>query len=237
MSDGKKYYCFCSSNCKYETMTKEQILAAITQAITTGVVGDVDTGFVTKLQEQNRRDAVTMWVGTQAQYNALPSIANNCLYIITDDTTNDDIMRAVADAQEKATAAEANAAAALNHMARINITNQIDFEVDSAPEGLTLQNVMHKEFVYIPAYEMVFFNLQLMITGTFTGDGTLSLKQTGYQKAYLGSSACASSNPHISATYSGTGDSTRLTISPYKNDFVIDNPFFIISGWYFCKGE
>ena len=29
---GRKYYCYCDSNCKFETMTKEQILAAIEQA-------------------------------------------------------------------------------------------------------------------------------------------------------------------------------------------------------------
>ena len=28
----RKYYCYCDSNCKFETMTKEQILAAIEQA-------------------------------------------------------------------------------------------------------------------------------------------------------------------------------------------------------------
>ena len=51
MSDGKKYYCFCGSNCKYETMTKEQILAAIEQAVEDGEIRDVDTGFVTKVKE------------------------------------------------------------------------------------------------------------------------------------------------------------------------------------------
>lgn len=84
MSDGKKYYCFCGSNCKYETMTKEQILAAITQAVSTGSVGDVDTGFVTTVKEKNGGRAVTFWVGTQAQYNALAEKEENCMYIITD---------------------------------------------------------------------------------------------------------------------------------------------------------
>ena len=49
MSDGRKYYCICESNCKFETMTKEQILAAIAQAVETGSVGDVDTGFASGL--------------------------------------------------------------------------------------------------------------------------------------------------------------------------------------------
>ena len=34
-------------------MTKEQILAAITQAVESHTVSDVDTGFVTTLKEQN----------------------------------------------------------------------------------------------------------------------------------------------------------------------------------------
>jgi hypothetical protein len=97
MSDGRKYYCLCDSNCKFETMTKEQILAAITQAVETGKVGDVDTGFVTKLKEKNGGNYVTVWVGTQAQYNALAAIDANCLYIITDDTTSTDFAKATED--------------------------------------------------------------------------------------------------------------------------------------------
>ena len=94
----KKYYCFCSSNCKYETMTKEQILAAITQAVESGTVSDVDTGFVTKLKELNSGKAVTMWVGTTAQYNALTEHVENCIYIKVDDTTGDDLQNAVESA-------------------------------------------------------------------------------------------------------------------------------------------
>ena len=91
MSEGKKYFCFCGSNCKYETMTKEQILAAITQAVETGSIGDVDTGFITKVKETNGGRYVTFWVGTQAEYNALETKATNCLYIISDDTSGADL--------------------------------------------------------------------------------------------------------------------------------------------------
>ena len=101
MSDGKKYYCFCGSNCKYETMTKEQILAAITQAVENGAVSDVDTGFVTKVKELNRGSFVSFWVGTKAQYNALEQHAENCFYVITDDTTQDDLRAAVDSILEK----------------------------------------------------------------------------------------------------------------------------------------
>lgn len=88
---GRKYYCHCDSNCKFETMTKEQILAAITQAIETGEIGDVDTGFVTKIKETNAGGYVSFWVGTTAQYNALQTKEANCLYIITDETKAEDL--------------------------------------------------------------------------------------------------------------------------------------------------
>ena len=93
----RKYYCFCGSNCKYETMTKEQILAAITQAVESGVISDVDTGFVTKIKEQNAGGYVSFWVGTTAQYNALAGKDPNCMYILNDDTSGDDLKNWIVD--------------------------------------------------------------------------------------------------------------------------------------------
>lgn len=108
MSDGKKYYCFCSSNCKYETMTKEQIITAIEQAVEDGEIRDVDTGFVTRVQELHAAKALTFWIGTMAAYNAIETPETNCLYIITDDTQEDDLnntmeslMRNVEELQEQ----------------------------------------------------------------------------------------------------------------------------------------
>ena len=96
----RKYFCICEANCKFETMTKEQILAAITQAVESGTVSDVDTGFVTKIKELNSGKAVTMWVGTTAQYNALTEHVENCIYIKVDDTTGEDLQNAVERALE-----------------------------------------------------------------------------------------------------------------------------------------
>lgn len=95
MADERKYFVLCANNCKFESMTKEQILAAIEQAVSTGTITNVDTGFVTKLKEQNAGAALSFWVGTQAQYNALETKAENCFYIITDDTAIDDIHAAI----------------------------------------------------------------------------------------------------------------------------------------------
>lgn len=120
MSEERKYYCLCEANCKFETMTKEQILAAIAQAAETGLVVDPDAGFISKVKEANEGKYVTFWVGTQAQYNALSSVEANCLYIITDDTTKEDFEKFAANIQqtaeaaaETAQAADANCAAAL----------------------------------------------------------------------------------------------------------------------------
>lgn len=95
MSDVNNYYVLCKNNCKFEGMTKEQILAAIEQAVSNGEIKDVDTGFVTKIKERNMGAALSFWVGTQAQYNALETKAENCFYIITDDTTFEDFQTQV----------------------------------------------------------------------------------------------------------------------------------------------
>lgn len=97
----RKYYCICDSNCKFETMTKEQILAAIAQAATTGLVYDANAAVVSKVKESNAGGSVTFWVGTQAQYNALESVEKNCMYIITDDTYKEDVERAIENALPK----------------------------------------------------------------------------------------------------------------------------------------
>lgn len=81
------YYVIGAGNNLYEGMTKEQILAAITQAIETHTITDVDTGFVTTIKEKNKNNPLSVWVGTEAEYNAIQNKQPNCLYIKTDDST------------------------------------------------------------------------------------------------------------------------------------------------------
>ena len=91
MSDVINIYVRGDNDGNYVGMTKEEILTAITQAISGGTVGDVDTGFVTKIKEQNRGVGLMFWVGTTAEYEAIEEKAENCLYIKTDDTSAADI--------------------------------------------------------------------------------------------------------------------------------------------------
>lgn len=91
------------SNSNFEAMTKEEVLAAIVLAIQGGTVGDIDSGFVTMIKEQNKGQGLKFWVGTTAEYNALETTENNCLYIKTDDTSPTDINNAITTLQTSLT--------------------------------------------------------------------------------------------------------------------------------------
>ena len=98
-----KYYVISAGNNLTESMTKEQILSAITQAIETGTISDVDTGFVEKIKEQNSAANLKFWVGSTAQYNALETKEQGCFYLLTDDTTYEDIESNISDLQTDVT--------------------------------------------------------------------------------------------------------------------------------------
>ena len=84
-NEQRQYYVFCEDNCKFEAMTKEQIITAIANA--TGVspeAVDVDNAFISKIQEMNKSNNLKWWVGTEAEYNAIADLDDETLYIITD---------------------------------------------------------------------------------------------------------------------------------------------------------
>lgn len=91
MPDERKYYVISDDNCKFESLTKEEILAAIVQAIESGEISDVDTGFVTTVKETNHNADLKFWYGTQTEYNALQTLDPDMYYIIKDDTRLDEI--------------------------------------------------------------------------------------------------------------------------------------------------
>lgn len=114
----RKYYCFCGSNCKYETMTKEQILATIAQAAADGLVVEVEDALVTKVKERNKGGYATFWIGTKAEYNALgDEIKKECFCLITDDTREEDMAAAISRLLENAESVE-------------SALNDIDYEIE-----------------------------------------------------------------------------------------------------------
>lgn len=105
MSD-RKYFVLCGNNCKFESMTKEQIFAAIAEA-TGNTPTNVDDAFISKIKEQNKGKGLVIWWGTTAEYNALETKREDCIYIKTDDTTTEDAIERIITLEKKADAAEA----------------------------------------------------------------------------------------------------------------------------------
>lgn len=87
------------SDSSFEGMTKQEIITAIVNAIQGGTVGNVDTGFVTTIKEQNKGIGLMFWVGTTAEFEALEERPLNTLYIKIDDTSVADINAAIAALQ------------------------------------------------------------------------------------------------------------------------------------------
>ena len=92
----KQYFVLCSDDCKYPAMTAEQIIAAIAEA-TGSVPTGIDDAFITKLKEIRAGNTAQLWIGTEADFNALspkPTInkspvrigTDGVLYICTDDS-------------------------------------------------------------------------------------------------------------------------------------------------------
>lgn len=100
MADELKVFALDEGANKHQTMTKEQILAAIVQAVNDGTIGNIDTGFITKIQEINNKTNLKVWIGTNAEFTALPTKDTDTLYLFTDDPTIDDMEDAVTAVEE-----------------------------------------------------------------------------------------------------------------------------------------
>lgn len=94
-----KYYVIGFGNNLYEGMTKEQVIAAIVEA-TGKTPTDIDDAFITKIKELNKGRPLMFWVGTEAEYNALPAPEENVFYIFSDANDLEDIIKAAEDAAE-----------------------------------------------------------------------------------------------------------------------------------------
>lgn len=94
MADNKVYVLDDGAN-KYEAMTREQITAAIIEAVNEGTISDIDAGFITKVLEKNKQKVMSFWVGTQAEFHALESKDPDTLYLFSDDPLISDINNAI----------------------------------------------------------------------------------------------------------------------------------------------
>ena len=97
-------YVICDQNCRFEGMTKEQILTAITQAVQSGTIGDIDTGFISTVKTINGT-AVKFFYGSQSDYNELSAADKaNLFKVFTDDKTLEDLAKWKADIENEKSA-------------------------------------------------------------------------------------------------------------------------------------
>lgn len=121
------YYVISDDDCKYEGMTKEQILSAIEQGLEQGYVSDPASAVFSKIKEIRASKTAQLWIGTEAQFNALspaPSIGKSVvrvgtdgvLYLCSDDSTFNDFSAHVANEENphSVTASQVGAAP-VNH--------------------------------------------------------------------------------------------------------------------------
>lgn len=89
-------YAIGKDNNYFETMTKEQIIAAIQTAAAGGSLeGFNNCAFVSCIKEINKNSSFSVWIGTKAEYNAIAEPAKNVLYLFTDDPLREDLPNAV----------------------------------------------------------------------------------------------------------------------------------------------
>lgn len=94
------YHVIREDGAKVEGLTKEQIYELING--TTGEIPEgVDEAFITKLKELNEGGNVSIWVGTNAEYNAIEVKNENTLYVIVDDTFYEDTSDAITDIKNR----------------------------------------------------------------------------------------------------------------------------------------
>lgn len=93
-SSERNYYVVCDDNCRFPSMTSEQILEAIAEATGETPV-HIDDAFISKLKEQNRNGQIKLWIGTNAEYNDIDTPESDVVYLITDSTEYDDLESAI----------------------------------------------------------------------------------------------------------------------------------------------
>jgi hypothetical protein len=106
MANTPTVYVICDANCKWEGMTKEQIYTAIAQAVSTGRIRDIDTGFIQTIKTINGTP-LKFFVGTQAEYDVLSEGQKQNLFaIITNDTAKEGITATIETLQNALTELE-----------------------------------------------------------------------------------------------------------------------------------
>lgn len=89
-------YTICGENCLKEAMTKEEVVAFCTSILETGTIpSSFNLGCIDSIKEQNGGLPIKFWLGTNAEYNAIETKDANTFYIMSDDSTRNDLVAAI----------------------------------------------------------------------------------------------------------------------------------------------
>lgn len=186
-------YVFCGNNCKYEGMTKEQILSAITQAVEDGEITNVDKGFITTVLTVNNV-SIKFFYGEQSGYDALTDEQKQNLYpIITNDTFKADVNEAIEELHQAIndTATAAMAAMPLIEEVGLSLTGvSIDDIKGEYSGGIPVANfnrtpVVGDTFsVFGKAKDNISFYMIGEVTKIWASTGVLPATAT-YKKLYV----------------------------------------------------
>lgn len=185
------YYVRDNNNNLIEGLSKEEIYALLDEAIRTGQLPSVDdeTAFVTKLKCSVTGVASSVAFITEAKYNELRTgglLKANTLYFITDDTTEDTLENAIAQAkQEAVNEAKVGMATLPEAYQNTNNFNRVEF----ASTSFFTNRKYHVINIVIPLSrpnwykgETLIDNSTLetgeMLTGYIDGNGAVNLRGT-----------------------------------------------------------
>lgn len=185
------YYVRDNNNNLIEGLSKEEIYALLDEAIRTGQLPSVDdeTAFVTKLKCSVTGVASSVAFITQAKYNELRTgglLKANTLYFITDDTTEETLENAIAQAkQEAVNEAKVGMATLPEAYQNTNNFNRVEF----ASTSFFTNRKYHVINIVIPLNRPNWYkgetlidnsNLETgeMLTGYIDGNGAVNLRGT-----------------------------------------------------------
>jgi hypothetical protein len=84
------------ANEKYDACVEATAQAQVAANKANAIRENIEAGgYIESLKELNNDEKFSIWIGTSAQYTALETKIENCLYIITDDTTGDALQEAI----------------------------------------------------------------------------------------------------------------------------------------------
>lgn len=213
------YYVRDNNNNLIEGLSKEEIYALLDEAIRTGQLPSVDdeTAFVTKLKCSVTGVASSVAFITEAKYNELSTgglLKANTLYFITDDTTEDTLENAIAQAKDEAVnEAKVGMATLPEAYQNTNNFNRVEF----ASTSFFTNRKYHVINIVIPLSRPNWYNGETlidnsnletgeMLTGYIDGNGAVNLRGTnGVSITFTGYQEKNSSNHFNPVIFIDTG--------------------------------